>query len=170
MGQNLTMHCNIRSQRTAITTIPARGDCSPKKAQDQSTLTTSCAAKTPKAIFQSAPFLPSRQTKKRDMPMRMKSTIQTPPITDPGGVKEGLISVGYQVETELLVKTEPRAPANWQMAIAKMILGISWRVMTVIRIIIIFFFLYSSFLWAYLSTLSPLTNMAMISAQTFLLF
>jgi hypothetical protein len=102
--------------------------------------------------------------------MRVKSTIQTPPITDPGGTKKGLISVGYQVETELLVKTEPRAPANWQMAIAKMSLGISWRVMTVIRIIIIFFFLYSSFLWAYLSTLSPLTNMAMISAQTFLLF
>jgi hypothetical protein len=66
--------------------------------------------------------------------------------------------------------TEPRAPANWQMAIANMSLGISSRVMTVIRIFIIFFFLYSSFLWAYLSTLSSLTNMAMISAQTFFLF
>jgi hypothetical protein len=102
--------------------------------------------------------------------MRVKSIIQTPPITDPGGVKEGLISVGYQVETELLVKTEPRAPANWQMAIANISLGISWRAMTVIRIIIIFFFLYRSFLWAYLCTLYPLNNMAMISAQTFLLF
>jgi hypothetical protein len=35
IGQNLTIACNIRSQRTAITTIPARGDCCPKKAQDQ---------------------------------------------------------------------------------------------------------------------------------------
>jgi hypothetical protein len=99
--------------------------------------------------------------------MRVKSTIQTSPITDPGGVKEGLISVGYQVETELLVKTEPRAPANWQIAIANISLGISWRFKTVIRIFIIFFFLYSSFLWAYLSTLSPLTNMAMISHKHF---
>jgi hypothetical protein len=56
------------------------------------------------------------------------------------------------------------------MAIANMSLGVSSRVMTVIRIFIIFFFLYSSFLWAYLSTLSSLTNMAMISAQTFFLF
>jgi len=83
---------------------------------------------------------------------------------NPGGANEGLISVGYQV------KTEPWAPANWQMAIAKMSLGISRRVMTVIRIHIIFFFLHSSFLWAYLSTFSPFTSMAMISAQTFLLF
>jgi hypothetical protein len=64
--------------------------------------------------------------------MRVKSTIQTPAITDPGGTKEGLISLGYQMETELLVKTEPRAPANWQMAIANMSLGISWRDIAVI--------------------------------------
>ena len=77
--------------------------------------------------------------------MSVKSTIQTAAMTDPGGAKEGLINVGYQVETELLVKNEPRTPADWQMTIARMRPGISRSVMTVISSLIIFFILYSSF-------------------------
>jgi hypothetical protein len=44
--------------------------------------------------------------------MRVKSRIQTAEMTQPGGVYQGLMRVGYQVETELLVKIEPSTPAH----------------------------------------------------------
>jgi hypothetical protein len=46
--------------------------------------------------------------------MRVKSRIQTADMTQPGGVYQGFMRVGYQVETELLVKTDPSTPAHWQ--------------------------------------------------------
>jgi hypothetical protein len=59
------------------------------------------------------------------MPIKVKRTIHTRPMIQPGGVKEGLASIGYQVETERSVKIEPTIPAAWQIKMPKIRLGSS---------------------------------------------
>ena len=54
-------------------------------------------------------------------------------MTDPGGVNQGLARVAYQVVTELAVKTEPMNPASWHIAMHKMSLASSLKVMKFIR-------------------------------------
>ena len=120
MDQNRMMHCSMRSQRTTITMTATTGDCKPKKAYDQSTLTRSWAANTPKAILPFMLLIPVRQIKKRDRPMRVKIAIQTAEMIDPCGVNQGLTRVGYQLVTELAVNTEPMTPAIWHIAMHKM--------------------------------------------------
>jgi hypothetical protein len=61
--------------------------------------------------------------------MRAKRVIQTAEMTDPGGVNQGLTRVVYQVVTEMAVKVEPMTPASWHIAMHKMSLASSLKVM-----------------------------------------
>jgi hypothetical protein len=49
------------------------------------------------------------------MPINVKRNSHTKPIDAPGGVNQGFSRVVYQVDTELLVKIDPKTPAIWHM-------------------------------------------------------
>ncbi len=57
----------------------------------------------------------SRQIKYKEKPIRKNIIIQTSPIIEPGGVKDGFLIKTYQSLTEDLVKNEPIIPASWQI-------------------------------------------------------
>lgn len=111
IGQNLMMVTRIKIHRTIITKMPLAGDRSPKKATFHRTLTTSCAVNKKRAAFAASFLGTSRQTRKREMPIRVNRIIQIIPIIEPGGVKEGLMRVGYQFIKDLDVIIEPITPA-----------------------------------------------------------
>jgi hypothetical protein len=46
------------------------------------------------------------------MPINVKRNSHTKPIDAPGGVNQGISRVVYQVDTELLVKNDPKTPAS----------------------------------------------------------
>ena len=115
--ENFMMVAKIASQSTRITMSPASGDCSPKKAPDHRALRINWTPKTLTAIFTRRFCKPARQTRNAATPIRVYNVSQTGPNNQLGGVKNGLLSVTYQVETETLVKTAPIKPADWQMSI-----------------------------------------------------
>jgi hypothetical protein len=120
MGQNFMIVMRIKIHRTAIARRPLAGDRRVKKATFQRTLTTSWAAKKNRAVLAAGFSGTSRQIRKRDTPIRVNRMIQINPIVEPGGVKEGLIRVGYQSVRDLAVNTEPTMPAIWHMMMLKM--------------------------------------------------
>jgi hypothetical protein len=89
--------------------------------------------------------------------MRVKITIQTAEMSDPGGENQGLTRVGYQVVTELAVNIEPMTPALWHKAMHKMSLASSLKVSEVISHTLLFLrwkflkaLLFKSLSWIYL--------------------
>lgn len=111
IGQNLTIVIRIKIHKTAMTTRPPAGDRRVKKATFHRTLTTSWAAKKYRAVLAAGFPGTSFQIRKRDMPIRVNRMIQINPMVEPGGVKEGLIRVGYQFATDSAVNAEPMMPA-----------------------------------------------------------
>ncbi len=111
MGQNLTIVIRIKIHKTTITKIPLAGDRRVKKAAFHKTLTTSWATKKKSAILAAGFLGTSRQTRKRDTPIRVNRIIQTNPIVEPDGVKEGLIRVGYHSVIDLFINAAPIKPA-----------------------------------------------------------
>ena len=110
------------------------GWCKPKKIKDQRTFRTSWIQKIAMifAFFQSPlqnlfvqgfqvfPSLVNKafltcqfffQTMNNDMPMRIKSIVQTGPKTHEGGFKAGLVKVEYQEAIAGIVKSDPIHPA-----------------------------------------------------------
>jgi hypothetical protein len=51
-------------------------------------------------------------TKYKEIPISINKKVHTGPKSQDGGLKKGLFRLRYQVETELCVKKEPKAPAN----------------------------------------------------------
>jgi len=120
MGQNFTIVIRIKIHKTAITKRPLAGDRSVKKATFHRTLTTSWAAKKSRAVLAAGFSGYSRQTRKRDTPIRVNRMIQINPMVEPGGVKEGLVRVGYHSARDPDVNAEPIMPAIWHMMMLKM--------------------------------------------------
>ena len=77
------------------------------------------------AAFAPGRAKPSRHTRNKDRPISVKSIIQTAGITPSGGVNQGFVKVGYQVDTDMFVKTDPREPAPWHAIMHKMSFEIS---------------------------------------------
>ena len=102
----------IRIQSTAMSMSPAKGDLSPKNNADHKILTSSCAAKQPRAILTDRLARPVCHMRKSDIPMSKKSAIHTGENTQLGGVKDGFSSVAYQVWIDDRVKREPIKPAH----------------------------------------------------------
>jgi hypothetical protein len=111
MGQNLTILMRIKAHKKEMTTTPLIGDRMPKKATLHRTLTISWAAKKLSAILAAKLLGVSLQIRNREMPIRVKSTIQINSIYNPDGAKDGFTRVGYQLATELAVNIDPRTPA-----------------------------------------------------------
>jgi len=106
-------------QITIIKNNPANGFKNPKNKTDQEALKIRWIIKNQKAIltcFLSNPFC---QIKYKATPIRVYSVTQTGPNSQLGGLKEGLFKNTYQLEMAGVVKSEPTAPAAWQMMIAK---------------------------------------------------
>lgn len=120
MGQNFTIVMRIRIHRMAITTRPLAGDRRVKKAAFHNTLTMSWAAKKSNAVLAAGFSGASRQTRNRDMPISVNRMIQINPMVEPGGVKDGLMRVGYHSATDPAVNAEPITPAIWHMIMLKM--------------------------------------------------
>jgi hypothetical protein len=104
----------------AITTRPFAGDRRVKKAAFHNTLTMSWAAKKSRAVLDAGFSGASRQTRNKDIPISVNKMIQINPMAGPGGVKEGLIRVGYHSATDPAVSAEPITPAIWHMIMLKM--------------------------------------------------
>lgn len=80
------------------------GFLSPKNKIDHNIFNISCMLKKSKAFFTSCGLLwICAQTSPALMPMRMKSVVQATGNAQFGGLKFGLISVGYQLFTLLCV-------------------------------------------------------------------
>src|SRR5690606_13567817 len=101
---------SIISQRITITINPLEGDLMPKKAADQAMLTTNWAAQMYIAVFTSGRSVPSRQTRTRAMPIPATRMVHTTGMSPSRVANQGLTRVGYQVFTDILVKTEPDEP------------------------------------------------------------
>lgn len=103
---------SIRIQRATITIKPSNGDFRPKNIIDQRILKKSWIKK----IF--SPFLSFFHTRNMAIPINKNKAVQTGANSQFGGLKDGLIKVGYQVLTAGAVKIEPTIPANSQTTIA----------------------------------------------------
>ncbi len=103
---------SIRIQRTTITIKPSNGDFRPKNIIDQRILKKSWTKK----IF--SPFLSLFHTRNMAIAINKNKTVQTGANSQLGGLKDGLIKVGYQVLTAGAVKIDPISPANSQTTIA----------------------------------------------------
>ncbi len=71
-------------------------------------------------------YVDRRQTRNSEIPISVNRIIHTTGINPSGGANQGLTRVGYQVFTDMLVKTEPDEPTAWQMIIHKISFRISF--------------------------------------------
>jgi hypothetical protein len=116
---NKIIEAKIKLHKIIISKKANIGECRPKKIIDQQVFKTSCPTKTAKAILTSQRFNPARQIKKAEIPIKVKSVVQTGAKIQFGGEKTGLANPAYQVAIDGVVKTEPTIPATWQIKIAK---------------------------------------------------
>lgn len=94
---------------------PARGERNPKKATDHKAFNMSCRMKMASAHRTLTCLQPILHIRNAEIPMRKYSVVHTGMNSHDGGVKDGLIRVGYHCETERLVKKPPIPPAASQM-------------------------------------------------------
>lgn len=71
-------------------------------------------------------FIPLIQTRYNDIPIKTNKVVHTGAKTQLGGLKLGLFSKGYQLETEEDVKKEPANPIAWHINIEYISLGMSF--------------------------------------------
>lgn len=90
------------------------GDCIPKNNIDHNKLRINWIPKIVMALF--VLFL-LFQTMYREIPIKRYSNAHTGPNTQLGGLKNGLFKVIYQLETEEMVKMDPKIPASLQIII-----------------------------------------------------
>jgi hypothetical protein len=107
----LNIVSSIATHKIMITTRPAIGDFSPKKATDQKTLRTSCIMNIVKANFTFGSLSPTLHTRNADIPISIYNIVQTGANNQFGGLNDGFSRVVYHVGMEALVNIEPIKPA-----------------------------------------------------------